>query len=221
MTLEEMKTALKRYGFDDTDPLAMWLNAAMHDMESDFDWPWLESELVTKNTEAGKPKLATPFSIIKVISIRDKTNQRKLQFYDQHRFFREIADPLEQGQPELYTLQGIEAFVHLWPIPSAVYEMEMIVQTLTGDLVNPADEPKAGTYFWPAISHYSIIMKAAAIALQAENEEERAKNALDQYDKSLERLRRKFGERELDEPTTVQDVQGYSDTMAGYGRKGY
>jgi hypothetical protein len=37
-----MKTALKRFGFDDTDPLVSWLNAAMWEFETEYNWTFTD-----------------------------------------------------------------------------------------------------------------------------------------------------------------------------------
>lgn len=208
MTLAEMETALKRFGFDSTDPLSIWLNAAMHDVEDSFDWPWLESRVQDIVMPAGSSSLILPDSALKIIFIKDLTNQRKLEYYDRHKFAREISDPAEIGCPEVYTLVDTTS-VQIWRVLQEEITYECLFQSATPDLIFPNDEPKTGDNRWPGNVSYLIVLRAAAFALQAENEEERAKNALEQYQNSLLKLMAKFGERELDEPTTVQDVQGY------------
>jgi hypothetical protein len=215
MTLEEMKTLLKRYGFDEKDPLTGWINAAMHDLEDDFDWPWLESNVETIKVAPKVNSLVLPAEALKVIGIRDTVNLRKLILWDRHRFMREIQEPAELGLPEIYTLLNTTE-IQLWRVPETEITFEVVFQGRTPDLGNPTDVPTTLGNVWPINAHYPIVMKAAAIALQAENEEERAKNALDQYDKSLEKLRKKFGERDLDEPQTVTDVMQYSENVRGY-----
>lgn len=211
-TLEEMKTALKRFGFDDSDPLNTWLNFAMHDLEDSFDWPWLESRISDIVMPSGSNTVTLPPECLKIIFIKDLTNQRKLEYYDRHKFAREIVDPTEVGFPEVYTLVTTSE-VQIYRVLQEVTEFEVQMQLMTADLVNPSDEPRTGVNNWPSSCGYLIVTRAAALALQAENEEERAKNALEQYQNSLLKLMAKFGERELDEPTTVQDVQGYGTNI--------
>lgn len=214
MTLEEMKTLVKRYGFDEGDPLTAWLNAAMHDIEDDFDWPWLEMA-INREMVSGSNTITLAADTLKIITVKDLTNLRKLNYYNRHKWTREIQDPTETGFPEIYTLRNTNE-IQVWRVTQEAINFEVMYQAITPDLVNPADIPTTAGQVWPVNAHYPIVMKAAAIALQAENEEDRAKNALDQYEKALEKLRKKFGERELDEPTTVQDVQGYGENVRGY-----
>ena len=215
MNVEQMETALKRYGFDSTDPLLVWLNAAMHDIENDMDWPWLESSgPETVNTVAGKLNLTLPFNTLKVLTLRDATNKVKLEYYDYHKFVREVEDPTQTGFPEIYTRSGLQLYVTLYPIPSAVFAMELTVQFETLDMTGPASEPQTGVTVWPVESHFLIVQRAAALALMAENEEERAKTAQEQYEKGLDKLRRKFVRRNLDENKTVEDVMEYGNAGA-------
>lgn len=218
MILSEMETLLKRYGFDERDPLLAWLNAAMHEIEDDFDWPWLESNAETIKVAVGINSLALPATALKVIGIRDVTNLAKLEYWDRRKFMREISEPAERGQPQCYTLLNTNE-VQLWPVPEQEFTYEVIFQGRTTDLANPTDEPTTQGNVWPVNAHFIIVERAAAIALQAENEEERAKSAMEQFEKSLERLRRKFGERELDEPTAVEDVMGYGSDVSGSFRR--
>lgn len=216
MNLEALQTALKRYGFDETDPLTAWLNAAMHDIENDFDWPWLESASTKISPVAGTSALPLPQKVLKIISVRDVTNSKILTYMDRRQFQRDIEEPAERGPaPEVFTLNGLET-VQIYPVLSVAISMEIFYQTTTDDMAIPTDEPKTGSIVWPLLSHYLIVLKAASIALLAEDEPEKSKAVKEEYEKSLEKLRKKFGERELGEPSTVQDVQGYGDTLRGY-----
>src|SRR5580765_2933367 len=105
MNLEQMETALKRYGFDSTDPLAIWLNAALHEMENDLDWPWLEKATQTLlNTTIGSAALLfTGTNHAKVVSVRNETTKTKLEYFAWPRFVREVEDPTLKGTPEIYT----------------------------------------------------------------------------------------------------------------------
>lgn len=211
LTLEEMEVALKRYGFDDTDPLAAWLNAAMHDLEDDFDWPWLEAIPSLVTMAVGSSTITLPEDTLKIITVKDLTNLSKLKFFNRHRFAREITDSTEIGLPEVYTLTGTN-IIQIWRVLSSSVEFEIVYQARTPNLIEPEDVPTTSGNMWPANTSYPIVQRAAAIGLQTENEEERAKSAQEQFDKALERLRKKFAEQELDEPDTVQDVMEYGGT---------
>lgn len=213
LTLQEMETLLKRFGFDDGDPLAAWLNAAMHDLEDDSDWPWLQASVVSIVVTPGERILPLPEDALKVFFVRDATNKRKIEYFNRHKFAREIQDPTELGQAECYTLVNTN-LIQLWRGVEQETTFEVFYQALTPNLVAPSDQPVTAENLWPPNTCFPIVLRAAQIALQSENEEERAKAAGDQYEKSLERLRKKFAEQELDEPDTVQDVMGYG---GGYG----
>lgn len=220
MNLEEMETALKRYGFDSSDPLKVWLNAAMHEVEADHDWPFLEGGIEsTLSTSAGTPGLFISNQLGKVISVRDLTNNRKLVFYDTWRYFREVEEPEAKGQPLIYTLAQITSSINLWPIPEGVYKIEVVGQLITKDMVVAGDTPKT-TREWPVAMHYAIVLKAAIMALFAENEEERGEKLQKQFDQLMERLRRKYGDRTMDEPDSVVDVMGYGPTPSAYDTGG-
>lgn len=218
MNLEEMETALKRYGFDSSDPLKTWLNAAMHEIEADHDWSFLEGKIENVAATPNTAPISIPGQAGKVIAVRDTTNNRKLVFYDYWRFFREIEEPEQKGQPVLYTLQQGFLFINLWPLPEAAYKYAILIQLLTKDMVAVGDVPKTGsvTGEWPLAMHYAIVLKAAVIALFAENEEERGEKLQKQFDQLMERLRRKYGDRTLDEPDSVVDVMGYGPSASAY-----
>lgn len=216
MNLGEMETALKRFGFDTADPLAVWLNAAMHDLEDSFDWPWLESKVITENMPAKSATITLPENCLKILSIKDLTNQRKLKYWNRHKFIRDIQEPEELGLAEVYTLINTNE-IQLWRVPEVEVQWEIWYQTTTPDLVNPEEKPKSGENVWPSATGFIIVMKAAALALQAENEEERAKVCLEQYKDMRETLMRKYGQRQLDEPETVIDAMNYtSETGRGF-----
>jgi len=213
MQLTQLQTALMRFGFDSTDPLTIWLNAAMHTFEAAFDWPFLEANPITLTVTAGSNTIQLPADCSKVMYVKDMVQFAKLKYYDRHKFVRQINDPTDIGLAEVYTLVSTNR-MQIWRVLQTDTPFEIMYQALCPDMVNPTDMPgsiSSGPF--PDIVQYAIIQMAAAIALQAENEEERADNALKQYEATLLRLMGKFSERELDEPTTVEDAQGYQTDM--------
>lgn len=213
MNLESMQTALKRFGFDNTDPLITWINAAMHDIEDSFDWPWLESKATSISMPSGSSTITLPENCLKIITVKDATNLRKLEYYDRHKFVREIHEPLEIGLAEVYTLINTNQ-LQIWRVLQEETIFEVMYQATTPDLAEAEDVPTTDKNVWPPNTHYLIVLGAAAIAQDAEDEDDRSKSIQEKYDKSLMKLMAKFGERELDEPTTVQDVQGYGTVTA-------
>lgn len=213
MTLDELKTALKRYGFDDSDPLETWLNAAKDDLVESANWPWLmvRSTIVVA---AGIGSFSLPSDGLRPVSIRNQTvGLAKLEMWPVTRWEREIDDFTAQGTPMYYTIfnvggsnpSGTPVAVEVWPIPDVTTTFRLVYEAAISDLVNPTDEP-----FLPRNLHYGIVQRAASIALQAENEEDRAQTAQGEFEATLNRALTKGSSLTLDEPQAVVDVMGYN-----------
>jgi hypothetical protein len=59
----------------------------------------------------------------------------------------------------------------------------------------------------PARWHYTIVRGAAYIALQAENEEERAQTAQAQFEADLNKMRARYGRDQIGEPEVIEDSE--------------
>ena len=79
MNLLALRTALKRYGFDDSDPLDQWINASYQEMGEAVDWTFMEV-MTTVPTILGSNTIAFPADFRKIISLRDTNNQYKLKW---------------------------------------------------------------------------------------------------------------------------------------------
>jgi len=215
MTREEMETLLKRYGFDSKDPLKQWLEAGMRDVEMEHDWPWLYTK-ETWNIKAGEEIYSPQGGVIKIVTIKDETNIYKYRYYEWHRFERDIREPKEKGKTELYTIVKMgysNMQIKFWRIPESPIEITAMVQEETEPLREPSTVPQTAGAFWPLQAQFPIVLRAAVIALNAENEEERAKALQAEYDNLMTKLKWKYAEMELDEPATVADTMGYGDTQ--------
>lgn len=206
-----MKAALKRYGFDDSDPLATWLNAALHEFESTADWVWLEEGPTVSSVVAGANTLALPGDAYKIITLRDVDHNCKIKYWNRHKFTRNIQNQADAGQIEVYTLLNTTV-LQFWRTPIVPTNLEVVYQALCPDMSGDSDVPGTGVTPFPVFCHYPIVMRAASIALQAENEEDRAKTAQSEYERGLMTCLGKNNERELDEPETVEDTQGYGSS---------
>jgi hypothetical protein len=182
----------------------------MHEVEDDFDWPWLEGPSSLVPVAAGQSTIPLPAESIKVISIKDETNIFKLIRYDWHKFERDIREPEEKGLPELYVLTGTEA-VQIWRVLERETNFRVRTQLKTADLSVLTDKPKTTYAEWPPSAQYPIVQRAAAIALEAENEEERAKEIQKNWMETMMKLKLRFGRADMDEPLQVEDVQGYGN----------
>jgi hypothetical protein len=122
-----------------------------------------------------------------------------------------IQDFTDTGLMEVYTLINTST-IQFWRVPIVATKVEVVYQGIVPDLVNAGDVPGTATSPFPTFCHYPIVMRAASIALQAEKED-RAKTAQAEYERALMICLGKNNERELDEPETVEDAQGYLTDM--------
>jgi hypothetical protein len=209
LTVAEQQVLMKRYGFDDGDPIIDWLNAAMHDIEAMSDWPWLEQE-ASIATVAGNNLLPLAVTHFKVISVRDMTNNKKLQMMDRTQFDREIFDPTITGNPRFYIIQspGYGELIQLYPVPSSIFQMQVFYVAQCTDVVAGSTSPPP----IPEILHYPMVVHAAYLALMAENEEDRAQTAQKQFETMMNNVRLRYGARTSDEPEQVVDAMRYEHT---------
>jgi len=205
MNLTDLETAVKRYGFDDSDPISTWVNAAMFDVAAATDWPWLEELLSPIALASGSQLISLPSDLAKIISLRDITNLVKIDYMNRRAFERDIQDPASTGQPQYYTLVGSNN-IQIYPTSDGNYNVALYYQREIASLVNPTDVPDM-----PERTHYAIVLGAVRYALIAESEEERAQAAETTYNDALGRLMTFYGMRELDDPAQVQDTAGYGD----------
>lgn len=217
MTHDQAKTLLKRYGFDDSDPLDDWLDEGHEMVEDAHDWPFLEW-IETVNMVAG----ATSRTIgsqtsFKPISVRDATNHRKLKPKEVQWWEREIKDPTATGKPKYYRLTdsffgtpSIYQFqIDVYPVPDSDISLHVVSQLRS---VKPSLLGPVGTtqlQLDPAL-HYPVVLGAAFTGLMAENEEERAQTALQQFDNAVEQRWQRYSRMDIDGPRQVVDVMGYS-----------
>jgi hypothetical protein len=220
VNFQQMQTVLMRYGFDVTDPIQAWINAAMHEVEGAFDWPWAWEGPITMQVAGGANSITLPSDFGKVHSLKDLDHLAKIKFWNRHKFTRLIQDETNPGLIELYTLVGTNQ-IQFWRVPVVATNIMLIYQATTADLVNPTDVPTTAANQWPPMLHYPIVMRAASLALQAENEEDRAKTAQDEFDRALIRCMGKYSEDQLDDPDAVEDSQGYGADMPLRGLAGW
>lgn len=206
MNLGQMKTALQRFGFDTNDPLTTWLNAAMHDFEDAAEWSFLLKQ-TTIVGNVGDSSLILPTDFFKVMSIRNSTDGAKLKWVDTRQFDSDVFDFTVPGPPTTYTTLG-QTVLRIYPVLDTSTTFVLTYESELLDMVNDADVPGI-----PLRYHYSgIVQGAAAIALQAENEEERSTAARALFDSAVGRAVLRFSGETLDEFKTVRDVQEYGDS---------
>lgn len=211
MNLGAMKTALKRYaGVDATDPLVDWVNAALHEFEEAYDWPFMET-VANQPTVAADAQLTLPSDFFKlakakvVIAAGASVARSALTYVPRLRFEDESTyDPFTTGEPTHYTLIGMDQML-VWPIPDGVYTVRVFYQKSLVDLAADADVPGL-----PSRYHYTIVEGAAVRALQAESEEDRAETARGIFEDSIDRHITKLGgAKQAGEFQQTRDVMEY------------
>lgn len=210
MKVSQLKTLVKRYGFDDEDPILEWINAAYHEIENAYEeWSWLEGEEV-KESVSGEFTLAA--SIKRMIKLRDITSELStggegtdLTFMDRRAFMRQLPNLLVTGEPYTYTIIG-SSKLQVYPVPTAQRKYRATYIKALPDLATDEDEPLI-----PVSDHYTIVRGAAYLALEAENEEERAATAQAQFESALEKMITNDSIRQIGEPGEVQDVMEYAE----------
>lgn len=200
MLVSEGKTALKRFGFDNTDPLLVWMNAGMRELERARDWTFLETVAVIA---AAGDSFSLPSDFVKVHSIRDTDRGVKLIHISSSHFERDIEDPTAEGPPQAYRVIGTSD-IQIWPVPDTAISYQVVYRTKLTDM-----SVDAATMPGPLDIHYPVIQAAAYLALQAENEEERAKYAQTQFLSAVDGLWNLYSDNEDDEPQQVVNVMGY------------
>jgi hypothetical protein len=208
MTRAQALVLLKRYGFDNSDPLNDWLDEGQIMTQDAHDWPFLQIIDSTIASAVGNPTLVLPSSFFKIQSIRNMTHQRKLKNVDISGFERDIDDPTQLGLPSIYTVWGVSN-LQLYPVPDAIDSYRVVYQR---DVTPVSQLAGDGTNLdLPHNICYPVVLCAAYVGLMAENEEDRAQAALGQFDQAVEQRWQRFSTTDLDEPKQVVDIMGYGD----------
>jgi hypothetical protein len=207
VNLGEIKTALKRYGFDDTDPLTLWINAAMHEFEDAYPWPWLEREVFLALL-VGEREVLVPSDFYKLISLKWKERDSRPVYLGIDEFEEAITDRTITGPlPSVFTMVGMERIL-VWPTASENLDIEFIYRKELPDLVDDDDIPGI-----PTRHHYGLVAGAASYALQAENEEERSQTAQGLWQAVIDRAIARYGTRQEQGTDSVRDEAGYFDNQ--------
>jgi hypothetical protein len=203
VNLDELQAAVKRFGFDDSDPLTTWLNAALYDFTTAENWTFLEA-VVTPQTTAGEDNLILPSDLDVVHTMREVNTIPPLTYLSRILWESQIVDPTATGLPTHYTLIGLNTAL-LWPVPDAGYNIRVFYHKNVPELVGDTDIPAI-----PVKYHFALVQRAASIALQAENNEDRADAAQTQYNEIIGRAAVKgAGDHQSASFGQVQDAQEY------------
>jgi hypothetical protein len=207
--LSEMKTALKRFGFDDTDPLAIWLNAAMHEFEDEYKWTFTEL-LTTGTLTSGTLTLTVPSTYVRTIALTftAPSMENPLNYITYRDYQQRRADDggAISGVPMYWTKGPGGLIVH--PVPDADRSYEHIFRARSDDMVSDASSPA----FIPLEYHYALVEGAAAIGLAVDNSEERVADHRSIFEAAMARAAGKYLSRTEGNRDQVRDAQGYATT---------
>lgn len=210
MNLSEMQTALKRYGFDDSDPLTTWLNAAMREFEIAYNWRCLLTEVVLPVT-SGFIDFTEHSKILSVQYFDSESRlSEPLEFLEYRRFldiqYSDPANSLNQNSlPQYYSFfrdGNSNPKLIIYPQSTVIGVRVMYLKKLL-------DISEANPCGLPSEYHYTIVRGAAAIGLEAENEEDRAAVAWGRFHDAIERASAREYPTTIDGNQQVVDVQGY------------
>lgn len=204
MNLGDLKTALKYFGFSDTDPLATWLNAALHEFEDAYPWPFLEAE-TSVAVVAGTNTLVLPSNFYKLMSLKIDGYGTRPEYMDLGFFEDEIEDRTVTGLPTVFTLVGTDS-IRLYPTADTAYTFRIVYRKAVPDLAADIDVPAI-----PTRHHYTLVKGAAMVGLQAENEEIRARDAQTNFDGDILRAISRWSNKQEHQPDTVRDTAGYNE----------
>lgn len=219
MNLGTMKTALGRLaGVDSTDPLVDWINAALHEFEDAYPWPFLHST-TQGSLNVGEYGLVLPanfFRVEKLALIPSSTDPTPLPYKPLVQVEEEgwrYGDNTVKGKPQWYTVVytpslGVsEPSLYVYPAADVSYPWRLNFEVALADLANDVDIPAI-----PARYHYTIVEGAAIRALQGESQEGRAVAARDAFEASIERHISRLGNLQSGQFNTVRDVMGYGSS---------
>lgn len=187
MDLTALRTAVRtRLGVPSTDPqltdanLTDLVNAANHYLETEWDWPWLET---TEDiaTVIGTATITPAAGWMRTIDLRISNgvvlNRRPIEELD-------FLASAGTGEPRLWCVAG--GTITLFPTPSAVLTLKHRYVRSEPDLASGGDTPLV-----PASFHSAIVEYAAHLAYRRTRSDDKAKIALDAYGTWLEQMKRR------------------------------
>lgn len=161
------------------------INAAVHLVETEDDWAWLET---TENiaTIAGTDSYLTAGTCLRTLALKSPNNVilRRVDV-------REIDGMTGSGTPRMYATFGASLVVR--PTPSAIETLLHRFLRTEAELVGAADTP-----LLPASYHPAVVEAAAMMAFRRENKTQAAEGAKTTYNDWIEQMRRRANRRSDD-----------------------
>ena len=185
MNLLAMRAKLRtRLGVPDTDALytddqcTSLLNSALHQLEGEAEWAWLEQE-ATVTTADGDYDYALPAGYRSTITVTNPDG------FELHRATAAEALLLRgaSGVPKVYDV--LNGQLRLAPTPDSVLDHKHVYIGGEDDLADDADEPTL-----PTVWHDLVVEYAAALGFRRWGTAADAGAALAAYQKGLESMLR-------------------------------
>lgn len=206
MNIGQIKTSLKKFGFDDTDPLLDWINEANAQFVEAFDWPWLKQE-VTGTLDGGDvlvtiPPASTVPDSMSIIVPSGTDDVSVPLTYLPFTEYRDVCISSVRGFPKFWTKIS-DTDYRITPPSSVLYgyviSYTAIAETFTAD---------ANTPLIPSRYHYALVRGAAAIGLDTENQEERASTQQERFQEIIDRAMAKYITEHRGRFGRIRDVRG-------------
>ena len=173
-----------------------FLTRAVHVVEQESDWPWLETqETLTTTASVGT---LTPGSVglnwLRTRWLEDQYG-KNMEWYS-HAELDDRFTNTQTGFPKFFSVYG--DLIHLRPIPDGVYTITHFYQRVEADLVNDSDTP-----LLPATYHTALVDYASYLGFRASRETERANLSFQNYQELLKQMKQR-AKRRVDLPGKVR-----------------
>jgi len=188
--VSQIKTGVYRYGFDSTDPVLDWINEALTYFVDAFNWPWLYTE-IGGNLNIGASFLSLPADFLTPQAIQIADPGATFGPYDYLRldsrlgYIEDGFNDNNRGRPCAWTHAEGKMWFDI--APDLAYNYILYYQKFAPVLLFDSDTPGIPTRY-----HYALVRGAAAVGLDAENQEERANTQLQRFQDIIDRAITKY-----------------------------
>lgn len=157
-TLANIKTAvIHKLGLESTDgmmdELTMSINAALQQMATEYDWPWLVTS-DSFNTVAGTTSYAIPADCTRIKALGYLTDPMdRVQWEEWIRY-----QQTQGGEPGIYYIEN--SAVKIAPIPDGVYTIQRVYIQPENVLVSDGDAVKCPDWYSDIVVTYAALEEA-------------------------------------------------------------
>ena len=192
MNVGQIKAAVFRFGFNSSDPVVDWINEAQIQFWDQYDWPWIYTNLGTA-CSAGSNSIAQPSDMVvpTAMQIADPgLLTGPFTYLPKDSRLTYIEDGWDSttaalGRPTSWNYG--EGSIYFDKAADLSYRVVLYYIKNPTILTSDANVPDL-----PVRYHYALIRGAAAIGLDAENQEERANVQLQRYQDIIDRAKARY-----------------------------